>query len=93
MTQKSIFDRKTVFFSIMVLLLFFALAFLIVWYPCYRSQVKHPEWFIQKERTLANKLRGAGLLRQAAKAFESYLEVSDIEPLYHRTAIYGSQGL
>lgn len=80
MTKRPIFDRKTVFFSIMVLLLFFILTFLIIRYPDYRSQARHPEWFIQKERTLANKLRGAGLLRQAAKAFESYLEMSDITP-------------
>ncbi len=80
MTKRPIFDRKTVFFSIMTLLLFSVLAFLIVRYPCNRSQAKHPEWFIHKERALANRLRGAGLHRQAAKAYESYLKISEISP-------------
>ncbi|MGA1839843.1 MAG: hypothetical protein ACMUIU_04375 [bacterium] len=80
MNKRPIFDRRTVFFSIMVLLLFFVLAFLIIRNPCGQFLAKHPEWFLQRERMLANKLRGVGLQRQAARAFESYLKESDIAP-------------
>ncbi|MGA1791249.1 MAG: hypothetical protein ACMUIM_07170, partial [bacterium] len=73
-------NRKTLFFSVMVLLLFLGLAALIIYYSGNVSREIHPEWLVEKERKLANKLKGVGLLRASAGSFERYLEMADLPP-------------
>lgn len=64
----------------MVLLLFLGLAALIIHYSGNASRERQPEWLVEKERKIANKLKGVGLLRASAESFERYLEMADMPP-------------
>jgi peptidyl-prolyl cis-trans isomerase C len=62
------------------ILLFLGLAALIMRYSICPSQARYPEWIVQKERMLANKLRGAGFPGESAMVLERYLQMSNTNP-------------
>lgn len=80
MNQKPIFDRRSLFYSFWTLALFFALAAIIIKSTKGSFNKGAPAWIPQKERYLANKLKGVGLLEQSARAYERYLQRADISP-------------
>ena len=77
--KRPIFDRRTLFFSAMALILFSVLVFLIIRIP---SQKNHPQsvstnWTPSKQKTYANSLFSKGLEREAINAYERFLEIAD----------------
>ncbi len=90
---RPIFDRRSVFFSIMALILFSVLAALIL-----RRDVKgidfakaESSWSIEQMRNYANRLKSDGLVDQAVLAYEEYLGKAEVDSPA-RAKIYFSIG-
>jgi len=79
-------NRKALFFSFIIVLLSLGLVFLVIHYSCNTSRKGNPDWLVEKERKLANKLKGVGLLSASAESFERYLEMADL-PAKERSKI------
>ena len=86
--KRPIFDRRTIFFSIMVLAMFAILAFLIVRPQVKAGQVKSASasWTSEQQKKYANTLFSKGLKREAIDAYEKYLETT-AEPGKERAKI------
>lgn len=74
-----IFDRRSIFFSFMTLLLFIGIAVLIL-QVTRRGECPADKGILtdKEQRALANKLKGVGLPKEAAEAFEQYLKTAGI---------------
>ncbi|MFQ6043964.1 MAG: peptidyl-prolyl cis-trans isomerase [Candidatus Poribacteria bacterium] len=88
--KRPIFDRRTVFFSIIALVMFGVLVFLLI-----RPQVKQApvgatprgrHWTSEQQKKYANSLFSKGLKREAIAAYEKYLETT-AEPGRERAKI------
>lgn len=81
---RPIFDRRSIFFSIMTLTLFSILVVLILrksspGSPASVKQKTSAGWTPVQMRDYANKLKSDGLVDQAVDAYEEYLEKGDVD--------------
>ena len=76
--KRPIFDRRTIFLSIMALIMFGVLVFLIVRSPAVTGQEKSASssWTSEQQRKYANSLFSKGLKREAIAAYEEYLQMT-----------------
>ena len=77
--KRPIFNRRTVFFSAMALMLFGILVFLIIRASSGKTQSHSvsTNWTSSKQKTYANSLFSKGLEREAITAYEKFLEIAD----------------
>jgi len=90
---RPIFDRRSVFFSMMALILFSILVFLIQRRDEKRIDFAKAEssWSIEQMRNYANRLKSDGLVDQAVQAYEEYLDKAAVDGP-SRARIYFSIG-
>ena len=76
--KRPIFDRRTVFFSVMVVILFGILVFFVIQSSSGRSQPHSAEtdWTAEQQKKYANALFSRGLKQEAITAYENYLEAT-----------------
>lgn len=92
MNKTKIFDRRSIFFAFVGIILYGLLIFILLSsYGNNTTRTKTKDnlsWNSEKQRALANKLKGVGLLKDAARAYETYISDAHLTPKERSTIAY-----
>ncbi|MFH0924898.1 MAG: hypothetical protein V1872_04585 [bacterium] len=78
--KKKLFDARSAFFSLIVLMMFLTLLIIELKKPNRQESITNKNWTGEMERELASKLRSVGLNEESARHYEAYLSESDPLP-------------